>query len=373
MTTTTRRTRIDTLTPAQRDRMASFAQEWIDRGWRTRPLTEEEWQLWEAGARACYEYAGIPWPGVVVRAPSPIVGAFAAPIAAYEIAKIKRDAVSDAVDGAVGDAVRGAVRDAVRDAVGDAVGGEAKQILETVSRLCWNRLGGIHWSGWWNAYVAYFRDVAELGLPGDLWDRSRAYDDAQSAGWWWPFREFVMVCDAPHTLHLEQMAPTGWGSHRLHSGDGPAVAWDGWGLHYWHGTKVPADLIETGWTVTQIFAEPNAEVRRCAVEIMAERDGWAGIIAAAGWEQIGSAADPGNPGQTLTLYRVPANDGRGRGVGLYNQPVNLLRCTNATQERDGSRHEFGLTVISTITDPVEAAAWTFGISRAQYLTMEHAG
>ena len=40
-------TLVTSLTPAQHDRMASFAQEWIEHGWRTQPLTEEEWAVWE--------------------------------------------------------------------------------------------------------------------------------------------------------------------------------------------------------------------------------------------------------------------------------------------------------------------------------------
>ena len=48
------------LTVPQKDRMASFADEWVQYGWRTTPLTEEEWSVWEAGARKCYEFAGIP-------------------------------------------------------------------------------------------------------------------------------------------------------------------------------------------------------------------------------------------------------------------------------------------------------------------------
>ncbi|MBZ4576167.1 hypothetical protein [Mycobacterium avium] len=80
------RKKLTELTPAQRDRMSSFAQEWIEYGWRTNPLTEEEWEVWEAGARACYEFAGVPWPGVVIRVSSPMVGALAAPFAAIAIA-----------------------------------------------------------------------------------------------------------------------------------------------------------------------------------------------------------------------------------------------------------------------------------------------
>src|ERR1044072_8583336 len=73
------------LTQEQRDRMPSFAQEFIEYGWRTEPLTEAEWATWEAGAKRCYEYAGIRWPDVVVRGQSPIVGAFAAPAAQYAL------------------------------------------------------------------------------------------------------------------------------------------------------------------------------------------------------------------------------------------------------------------------------------------------
>jgi len=66
------------LTPEQRDRMAPHAQQWIEYGLRTTPLTDDEWEMWETGVRQCYEYAGIRWPGVVVHVSSPIVGAFAA-------------------------------------------------------------------------------------------------------------------------------------------------------------------------------------------------------------------------------------------------------------------------------------------------------
>ena len=43
--------RVDSLTREQRERMAPFAREWIERGWRTTPLTEEEWTVQEQGMR----------------------------------------------------------------------------------------------------------------------------------------------------------------------------------------------------------------------------------------------------------------------------------------------------------------------------------
>jgi len=266
------------------------------------------------------------------------------------------DAVNGAVNGAVNDAVRGAVNGAVHDAVGGA------EVLQAVQRLWYYRLGGIHWAGWWNSYVAYFRDICELHLDGNLWDRSRAYEDAQSAGWWWPFKDFVMVCDAPSTLHLEQVGPTGWGSHRLHCETGPAVGWaDGWGVYSWHGTQVPRDLIETGWDTDRIMREPNAEVRRCAIE----RLGWPRFIADAGLKLVGSPVeDPGNPGQELALYDVPSR--------IFDTAVRVLLCTNATTERNGERHQFGLTCPAGMRDPIEAAGWTFGLTGTEYAALQRA-
>ncbi len=170
-----------------------------------------------------------------------------------------------------------------------------------------------------------------------------------------------MVCDVPTVLHLEQVGPTGWGSHRLHCDTGPAVAWsDGWGVYSWHGTRVPADLIEQGWSTDQILTEPNAEIRRCAIERM----GWPQFIIESGMKQIGkSVADPGNPGQKLALYDIPK---------IFTEPVKVLLCTNATIERDGTRHQFGITVPAIITDPVAAAAWSFGLTANEYGALERA-
>lgn len=178
-----------------------------------------------------------------------------------------------------------------------------------------------------------------------------------SAGFWWPNRDFVMVCDLPAVLHIESAA----GSHRMHCESGPAVAWtDGWGIHMWHGTPVPADLIETGWDVERIMAERNTEIRRCAIEKM----GWDRFVAAAKFRLADEADDPGNPGQILRLYDVPRD--------VLDLPVRVLVAHNATRERDGSRHTFGLTVPTDCQTAVSAAAWTFDLSEKQYAGLARA-
>ena len=182
---------------------------------------------------------------------------------------------------------------------------------------------------------------------------------AQHAGWWWAFSDMAILTDRPDLLRRDAQG-------RLHSGDGPALRYrDGWAIHAWHGVRVPVDLIEGRWTLDQAMREPNSEIRRCAIEVMAGRDGWGRIVADAGWDQVGDdVADPGNPGQVLSLYHIPQ--------GLYEQPIRLLLCTNATRERDGSRHEFGLTVPADITDPVAAAAWTFNLNPSTYRALRRA-
>jgi hypothetical protein len=80
---------------------------------------------------------------------------------------------------------------------------------------------------------------------------------------------------------------------RLHRADGPVLEFaDGTRYYAWHGTPVPADLIEEGWSVARILGEPDLEVRRCAIE----RLGRPRFIEEAGLGQVGRPApDPGNP------------------------------------------------------------------------------
>ncbi len=347
--------RIDTLTDEQRAQMDAHADKWIAAGWSTEPA---DFDRFTKAAEACYGFAGLPWHGNVVRVSSPLTLSLVAPLAAYELALRKHSVVHDAVHSAVHDAVR----DAVRDAVGGAV---TKGARDAIFQSWYYRLWGNLYP-WWQAYHSYFRDICGLQLDGDLWDRARAYEEtALSAGWWWPHKEFVIVCDRPAELHLEQIGPRGWGSHRLHNATGPAIAWrDGYALHYWHGVRVPADLIDGKWTTTDILRERNAEIRRCAIEHM----GWDRFIAEAGLTRIGpTAADPGNPGYHLALYEVPeAEDGE----PLFEEPVNVLLAVNGSVERDGTRRQFGLTVPSHILDPIEAAAWTYGITSHEYRQLE---
>jgi hypothetical protein len=95
--------------------------------------------------------------------------------------------------------------------------------------------------------------------------------------------------------------------------------------------------------------EENVEIRRCAIE----RLGWDRFIEDAALQQVGvTVPDPGNPGQELSLYDVPEH--------MYGDArVRVLLCTNGTEERDGTRRRFGLTVPAEFAHPIAAAAWAY--------------
>jgi hypothetical protein len=60
----------------------------------------------------------------------------------------------------------------------------------------WRR-GPLERSYSWPIVTAFFRDEVALPLAGELWQRSREYQDALLTRWWWPTRDFVMVCADP--------------------------------------------------------------------------------------------------------------------------------------------------------------------------------
>jgi hypothetical protein len=235
--------------------------------------------------------------------------------------------------------VSGQVRGQVRD-----------QVYDQVARWYSSYIAGGLWAGWYS-YISAFR---QLGVPNlDAIEGQELV--ARHAGWWFALAGVVVLTDRPTALHRDQL-------NRLHCETGPAIAYsDGWALHYWHGTAVPADLIETGWDTTRILRERNAEIRRCAIERM----GWPEFVAAAGLTQVGdSQPDPGNPGRSLSLYDIP--------VRLFDEPVRVLICTNGTPERDGTTRQFGLTTPASCRTPLEAVSWTFSVPPELYAQMQRA-
>jgi hypothetical protein len=181
-------------------------------------------------------------------------------------------AVHDAVYGAVGNAVHNTVGSAVRNTVGSAVHDAVYGAVGNAVLRDWSKyLGGQFWVGGWYggcAYISFFRDVCGLKLPGDLWERSRAYEGTvSSACWWWPHRDYIIVSEHPVAIHTERVPGTT--RTRLHCGTDMSVKFgDGWGIWSWHGVRVTEQIILSPETLTaqQIASERNAQIRQVMVE-----------------------------------------------------------------------------------------------------------
>lgn len=265
--------------------------------------------------------------------------------------------VEQAVDGPLHHATRLAVDQAVRSgrhtglypAVQQAVkqaSGELLPLQQLCDTLASDNFPDLHrsfahFSGQFGAggaaYHSFLREVCELALPGDIWNRSRAGERAiQSACWWYAHREFVMVCERPQAIHLEPLEAARTrpgGAHRLHHAAGPALLWpDGWGLHAVHGVQVPGWIVEhpERITVTDIEQERNAEVRR----IMLDAYGWSRFIEHCGAEVIDQIPlnhkIQGLRGARLLRKELPGEP----------EPLVYLDMRNSTPEADGSYRRY---------------------------------
>jgi hypothetical protein len=393
--------RLNLLDATQIGASTSHAREWADRAHSTEPV---KWARWESGVQACYQYAGVRWPARVVETSSPLALARALFLARVQevpgdedralvgllrratqgrvdrvidrlfgrgVVALAQRAVYDPVEAsagghgvaqAVAEALRDSaltndpigVQDSARTAAGRLVPGRK---LGSASRWVppeWQSwalyLGGNHDSAWC-AYASFL--AGTYGTAGASGWRRRidVLAHAQSAGWWWPHLDFVLVSDRPRVVRTESVSEA---PGRLHCATGPAIAWrDGWRLYFWHGTRVPAWVVERP-TVEAIHAEPNVEVRRCAIEAL----GWHTYIANAGLDLVDTAPDPGNPGFDLQLYNVP--------LTVLDTPTRVLLATNGSVERDGTRRRYGLAVPGDVNSALHAAAWTYGLAGEQY-------
>jgi hypothetical protein len=142
-------------------------------------------------------------------------------------------------------------------------------------RRCWSSyLGGNFWVSW-QAFESYFREVC--GVEHDKVAEAIAYQEAQtSCCWWWPHKDFVVICDRPLAIHRDDRG-------RLHCTDGMALQFrDNWGLYMLGGVRVTQQIVEQPKTITlaQIRGEENQEVRRIMIERCA-----GGESPAEGWKR----------------------------------------------------------------------------------------
>ncbi|GLY27321.1 DUF6745 domain-containing protein [Kineosporia sp. NBRC 101731] len=167
---------------------------------------------------------------------------------------------------------------------------------------------------------------------------------------WVPYTWLTVVLEPPVQIHTEKAGD----GVRLHRDDGPALVWaDGQVEFCLHGVRIPAALAAREPTVRELHTERNSEVRR----VLIEREGWEHYVTRAGLQLVGSSPDPGNPGRELRLYRTPP--------GVFDSD-RLLLMTNGSPDRTGTLRHYAELVPGTLDDPVEAAAWQYGVPAEVY-------
>ncbi len=134
---------------------------------------------------------------------------------------------------------------------------------------------------------------------------------------------------------------------RFHASDGKAIEYnDGYGIYAWHGTIVPAHIIESTVTVESIESEANMELRR----VLMARFGLSDYLLASGAREIASD----NYG---ILYRkeLPGDE-----------PLVMVQVTNSTPEADGSFRQYFVRVPPNVSTAKDAVAWTFDLTSEEY-------
>lgn len=123
-------------------------------------------------------------------------------------------------------------------------------LLEVQTRL---GLKSFNFYQWFSGHVSRGEGFTDLGINGLMY--------------FYPLADMVLWCPKPSVIKVNLR-------NRLHSEDGPAVAWnDGFNLYYWKGTKVRRRLIEhpESYTKEDILAEQSPEVRYCIQEKLGDK------------------------------------------------------------------------------------------------------
>jgi hypothetical protein len=263
-----------------------------------------------------------------------------------------RETLAALLAGPVGDDAREAVAQiAGRDAtvVVDELALDAAEERGTVRPGWQHRVGrvdgdwrlGCHFAPPFGLGFTHF--LRELGFHinprVDAWQTTFA-----AAPHWWPFHRFIVACNRPSHTSREATDAVDGLSWRLHSDDGPAVAWrDGWVIHALHGVRVPAWVVEQPDQITwqSIMAEPDTEVRR--------------VMLGNARDSVLAAADLLNSDVFGDLYRFPPL------LSRSNEPTVVLRLVCPSTGR-----VYLERVPPTMTTAREAVAWQFNLATSDY-------
>lgn len=170
---------------------------------------------------------------------------------------------------------------------------------------------------------------------------------ALNAGWMLPHERVCWLSERWEVCNVD-------GNGRPHSPTGPALAFrDGWRAYFWKGVEVPSWVIEEPERITyrHVDRERNPFVRRCMIEIMTPE------------RYIASGAP-----------HVVAADQMGilwRREWSFVDVWAAVEVVNGTPGPDGKHQQYYLQVPGHMRTPLEAVAWTYGMSPEAYAAISY--
>ena len=326
--------RIDALTSEQTTRFGEWRRKWIGIGLSTEPA---DFEAASAAALACYDLIGRKRPTVILRMGSPFGACIGGPLA---IAVLKGLALR-------GQQVEQQVRQQVRQQVEQQVWQQVwQQVGQQVGDAVWNNSSSYGlWAGWMS-WVSFFRDVCRW--EDDALSRFALAEALANTGWQWWHSDVLALSDRPRFIKRNAAG-------RLHSDEGPAIEYrDGWSIYAWHGYRLPDThyhLITARDKITpaMIEAEPNAELRRIALEIF----GFDRFFEARGGKVIDKDEVFGRPRRLLELK-------------LKGEKIRVMDVYNGSLEPDGTRRRFMLGAVAGVNTVHEAVAASYGLNPGAY-------
>ncbi len=200
------------------------------------------------------------------------------------------------------------------------VGGAEAEFYWRCAQEAWRMWQGGNQSGSLEAHISFFKEVAEVEIPG--YDKYKHWENAAlNSGPRIVHEEFCLVSDKPLYLHLDDR-------ERPHNASGPFAEWsDGTRAYAVHGTWVPWWIIERPEliSVSTIDGEQNQEIRRLMVSMFGEgrymEESKATLVHKDAWGE---------------LYRKPRRQGE--------NPMLMVKVRNSTPNPDGTDKFYWLRV-----------------------------
>ena len=190
----------------------------------------------------------------------------------------------------------------------------------------------------WCAFHDFFQQEV-----GESKDATGFIECGKHTGWVFTYNCFVGICDRPRIINFDD-------EDRLHNEHDWAVGFrDGWGIAMWHGTRIPDEWISdpNQPTVQDAISHENAELRRCAAEML----GWDKVLTELKARVIHEDPDP-NIG---TLLEVDLPE-------IGTERFLRVLC--------GTNRQFAMPVPPDIQTAMQAQAWMVGLDESDFVIPE---